>query len=130
MEAPLIELHLGSPTPAYRQIADGLRRHLVANRIRPGQLLPPVRQLALDLGVHFNTVAQAYRILEAEGWLNLKRRRGALVVDRTTPRKPDRSHVDDILRRLRGLAAELRSAGLSQADVRLALRELTKEGET
>ena len=72
-----VSLDLDSPTPAYRQIANDLRRHLVEERLKPGDLLPPIRQLALDLGVHFNTVALAYRLLADEGWLELKRRRGA-----------------------------------------------------
>jgi DNA-binding transcriptional MocR family regulator len=64
-----VSLNLESPTPAYRQIANDLRRHLVEERLKPGDLLPPIRQLALDLGVHFNTVALAYRLLAEEGWL-------------------------------------------------------------
>ena len=59
----------------YRQ----LRRAILDGRLRVGDQLPPVRQLGLDLGVHFNTVAQAYRELSDEGWLELKRRRGAAV---------------------------------------------------
>ena len=81
-----VSLNLESPVPAYRQIADDLRRHLVDERLKPGDLLPPIRQLALDLGVHFNTVALAYRLLADEGWLELKRRRGATVIARNSPR--------------------------------------------
>ena len=51
-----MSIDLGSPTPAYRQIARDQRRHLVEQRLKPGDLLPPIRQLALDLGVHFNTM--------------------------------------------------------------------------
>jgi GntR family transcriptional regulator len=98
--APLVELHSGSPVPAYRQIADSLRRHLVEGHLKPGALLPPIRQLAVDLGVHFNTVAQAYRLLSEEGWIDLKRRRGALVIERGRPPKPDRGRADALVRRL------------------------------
>ena len=52
-----VSLNLESSVPAYRQIANDLRRHLVEERLKPGDLLPPIRQLAVDLGVHFNTVA-------------------------------------------------------------------------
>ncbi len=124
--ALLIELHADSPVPAYRQITDALRRHLVDGRLKPGDLLPPVRQLAMDLGLHFNTVAHAYRDLAEEGWLDLKRRRGAMVVERHAPRTPDTSHVDVLMDRLRDLAAELRSAGLTSAQITAALRQATK----
>jgi GntR family transcriptional regulator len=124
--APLVELRLDSPVPAYRQIADALRAHLVHGRIQPGDLLPPVREVAMDLGVHFNTVARAYRDLAEEGWLDLKRRRGALVLDRARPRRPDASHVEGLIARLRDLAAELRGAGLTQAQIEAALRRHSK----
>jgi DNA-binding transcriptional regulator YhcF (GntR family) len=125
-----IEIHDDSPLPVYRQIADALRHHLVAARLKPGDLLPPVRQLALDLGVHFNTVAQAYRILADEGWLDLKRRRGALVLERTMPRRRNETRVDALLTRLRDLTAELRGAGVTQTQIAAAVRRATKRSGT
>ena len=123
-----ISLNLESPIPAYRQIADDVRRHLVDERLKPGDLLPPIRQLALDLGVHFNTVALAYRLLADEGWLELKRRRGATVIVRNAPRAVDRRQVDHLLRQLAQIAAQLRSAGMSSRQISLALRRLAEGG--
>ena len=123
-----ISLNLESPIPAYRQIADDVRRHLVDERLKPGDLLPPVRQLALDLGVHFNTVALAYRLLADEGWLELKRRRGATVIARNAPRTVDQRQVDHLLRQVSQIAAQLRSAGMSSRQLSLALRRLAKGG--
>jgi len=62
-----IRIDLNSPVPATRQIADGLRVELVEGRLKPGSGLPSVRRVAMELGVHFNTVAEAYRVLAAEG---------------------------------------------------------------
>src|SRR5687767_9053204 len=121
-----VTLDLESPTPAYRQIANDLRRHLVEERLKPGDLLPPVRQLALDLGVHFNTVALAYRLLADEGWLELKRRRGATVIVRNAPRTVDRRQVDHLLQQLAQIAAQLRSAGMSAREISSALRRLAQ----
>lgn len=123
---PLLELHADSPVPAYRQITDALRSHLVDGRLTPGDLLPPVRQLAMDLNVHFNTVAHAYRDLADEGWLDLKRGRGALVLERGRPRKRDASRVDVLLKRLRHLTAELRSSGLTETQIAAAMRQMSK----
>jgi len=119
-----VSLNLESPIPAYRQIADDLRRHLVDERLKPGDLLPPIRQLALDLGVHFNTVALAYRLLSDEGWLELKRRRGATVIARNAPRAVDRRQVDGLLRQMAQIAAQLRSAGMSSRQISSALRRI------
>jgi GntR family transcriptional regulator len=121
-----VSLNLESSVPAYRQIANDLRQHLVEERLKPGDLLPPVRQLAVDLGVHFNTVALAYRMLAAEGWLELKRRRGATVIARNAPRAVDRSQVDHLLQQLAHIAAELRSVGMSSRQISSALRRLAQ----
>jgi DNA-binding transcriptional regulator YhcF (GntR family) len=121
-----ISLNLESPIPAYRQIADDVRRHLVDERLKAGDLLPPIRQLALDLGVHFNTVALAYRLLADEGWLELKRRRGATVLARNAPRAVDQRQVDQLLRQVAQIAAQLRSAGMSSRQISAALRRLAQ----
>ena len=128
---PIITIDTRSPSPAYRQIVDAMRHLLVEGTLQPGDQVPPVRQLALDLGVHFNTVALAYRALAEEGWLDLKRRRGALVVDRAKPAAPPRAHQQDSLKRLRELTAKLRSEGIPSSQIVSHLRKLAEgiEGE-
>src|SRR5918996_1082434 len=120
-----VSLTLESPTPAYRQIANDLRRHLVEERLKPGDLLPPIRQLALDLGVHFNTVAEAYRLLADEGWLELRRRRGAAVLTRKTPRA-DAAAVGKFSRRLRELVAEIQAGGVAGKAIARELRQIAE----
>src|SRR4029450_3417161 len=127
-EALRVSLDLESPTPAYRQIANDLRRHLVDERLKPADVLRPIRKLALDLGVHFNTVALAYRLLADEGWLELKRRRGATVIARNAPRAGDQGQVDHLLRQVAQIAAQLRSAGMSSKQISAALRRLAEGG--
>jgi DNA-binding transcriptional regulator YhcF (GntR family) len=82
----MLRIDLASRTPVYEQIVSAIRAELVAGRYRSGDRLPTVRTLAVDLGIHHNTVAQAYRELAAEGWLDLRRHRGAIVLDRARPR--------------------------------------------
>src|SRR5208283_3119320 len=107
----VIRIDLSSSVPAYRQITDAIRQQLVAREIKPGEQLPTVRRLAIDLAVHHNTVAEAYRLLSDEGWLDLKRRRGALVLERSRPNASARER-GALKQRLRGLIAEMRTAGL------------------
>ena len=118
----LLTIDLRSEIPAYKQIADALRHALVNVEIHPGDVLPPVRQLAADLGIHFNTVAEAYRVLAEEGWLDLKRGRGATVLQRNTPPRPSREEADNLVRRLRQLIAEFRANGLAPARIARELR--------
>ena len=84
----ILRIDSESTTPVYRQIVDGLRVALVNGDLAPGDPLPAVRRLALDIGVHFNTVAQAYRELAREGWLLISARGGAQVKARTAPNAP------------------------------------------
>jgi GntR family transcriptional regulator len=113
---PTLRIDPSSTLPIYRQIVDGIRSQLVEGRLAPGDALPTVRDLALDLGVHFNTVAEAYRLLSAEGWLDLKRKRGAVVTERQTPLAPPKAR-ERFAERLRQLIAQVRSEGLAARDV-------------
>ena len=122
--APVISINPHSTVPVYRQIVDAMRNHLVDGTLQPGDLVPPVRQLAVDLGVHFNTVAQAYRVLADEGWLDLKRRRGAMIIDRARPAAPDRERQKLQLQRLRELTAQLRAEGIPAKQLAAHLRKL------
>jgi GntR family transcriptional regulator len=123
----ILKIDLNSDTPAYRQIADGLRRALVEGEVKPGETLPPIRQLAVDLAVHFNTVADAYRILAEEGWLELKRRRGALVLDRNLPQPAIAEDRQRYFRSLRELIARMRAAGLSTSEIAAEMNQAAAE---
>lgn len=123
-----VRIDLKLPVPVYRQIVDGLRVLLVGGKLTPGTVLPPVRRLAIDLGVHFNTVAQAYRALADEGWLHLQHGRGATVIARKDP-SASSSHQEARVR-LRSLLAELRARGASPEKLGAALRALAEEMES
>jgi len=113
-------------TPIYQQVAEGIRALIARGVLKPGAPLPPVRQLAADLGVNLNTIAVAYRELQSEGLLTVKHGSGAIVASRTTT-----EHTDEELRRgLRSALTQLVLAGLSKGKilgiVTDELRELTK----
>src|SRR5262245_36069101 len=100
-------------------------RHLLVNgALQPGGQVPTVRQLAIDLGVHFNTVAQAYRLLADEGWLDLKRRRGATVLDRRKPTAPSKARQNQSLQRLRELIAQIQSEGINADQIASKIRKM------
>jgi GntR family transcriptional regulator len=81
----MLRIDLGSRVSVYEQIANGLRAELVSGKFSPGEKFPTVRALAINLGVHHNTVAEAYRQLANEGWLELRRHHGAIVRERDKP---------------------------------------------
>lgn len=126
--APVLRIDLASPTPVYRQVAASLRTVLVAGELGEGDQLPTIRELAVDLGVHRNTIAEAYRVLAAEGWIELRRRHGARVVARPTP-VADAAGAAVFERRLRELAAEALASGLTRPSVGASLRAAAREIE-
>jgi GntR family transcriptional regulator len=121
-----LQIDLSAAAPAYRQIVDGLRLLLVSGELHPGDTLPTVRSLALDLGVHFSTVAEAYRTLSGEGWLELRRHHGAFVTDRRNPAPAPEAHAE-FGAKLRQLIAQVRAEGLSTRVISQELELLAKE---
>src|SRR5262245_55144987 len=65
--------------PIYQQVADGIKGLIAKGDLAQGQALPPVRQLAADLGVNLNTIATAYRSLQDEGLIAIRHGSGAVV---------------------------------------------------
>ena len=75
----LVSLDPRDRTPIYAQLDRGLRAAIVAGRLRIGDQLPTVRQLAVDLKVNANTVARVYSELEREGVFETRRGVGTFV---------------------------------------------------
>lgn len=71
--------------PIYVQIMDELRRLIVLEDLKPHDVLPSVRQLAADLKLNHNTIVQAYRELERDGTIYVKRGQGTFVAERSAP---------------------------------------------
>jgi|SRR5208282_4512380 len=73
----LLALHSG--VPAYRQIIDQVRGGLASGALSPGDQLPTVRQLAVDLAINPNTVVRAYKELELGGLLETHQGTGTFI---------------------------------------------------
>ena len=103
----------GDRRPIYRQVADEIRALIARGELREGAMLPPVRQVAADLGVNLNTVATAYRELQREGLISVRHGAGATVASRTATAKSD-----DVLRKpLRAALTALVLAGLPKTEI-------------
>jgi GntR family transcriptional regulator len=124
--APILRIDLASSLPVYEQIVNGIRALLVAGAFEQGDQLPTVRQLAVDLGVHHNTVAEAYRVLAEEGWLDLRRGRGANVVDRREP-KPTVQAKQGFAKRLEELIAKAIADGVPRSAIAGRMADLAKK---
>ena len=68
-----------NPTDLYEQVAGEIRRAIAEGEAKPGERLPPARDLAAVLGVNTNTVLRSLRLLRDEGLLEFRRGRGISV---------------------------------------------------
>jgi GntR family transcriptional regulator len=75
----LIDIDPKDPRPVFRQIVDEVRRCISVGVLKPDEPLPAVRRLAEDLKINANTVQHAYRTLEQEGVVYVKRGLGTFV---------------------------------------------------
>jgi len=111
----VLAIDLDSPVPLGEQLVAGLRRLIASSSLRPGDELPPVRQLAADLGINLNTVARAYRELEADGLATTSRGRGTRV---TADRGTRNASAERVAAQVRALLTEAKLAGLGAGEVR------------
>lgn len=110
----MIEIDPSSPVAFADQIARGIRRAIAQGDVGVGAELPSVRQLANDLDVNFNTVARAYRTLEACGLIRSARGRGTRVTARLATRRDEAR----LRRDLDSALVDARLAGMSRREVR------------
>jgi GntR family transcriptional regulator len=124
------KLDSASGVPVYRQLMDQVRTGLASGTLAPGDQLPTVRQVAVDLAINPNTVLRAYRELEIRGTLDSQQGTGTFIADRkiqpdeTERRRILEQFVNDVVSRagaggftLRELAEELNDR-VSESDER------------
>ena len=127
VQTPCLTIDFDADVPIVQQIVAGLRGLLVSGDLAPGDALPSSRALGRDLGVHFNTVAQAYRVLEAEGWLALKRRAGTVVRKRPRPvleKGETLALVDAFEKELRDLRTRYQALGVKRGALDSVMEDL------
>jgi GntR family transcriptional regulator len=106
--------------PIYLQVVDETKALIAKGQLGEMEGLPPVRQLASDLGVNLNTIAFAYRELQREGLITIRHGSGALVTSRTSI-----ASTEEKLRKpLRAALTQLVLAGLPRSKI---LRIVTDE---
>ncbi|MEM7356017.1 MAG: GntR family transcriptional regulator [Acidobacteriota bacterium] len=81
----LIDIDPRDARPPYVQIVEQVRHAAASGRLRPGEPLPSIRQLAERLRVNRNTVDKAYRELDRQGVIETRRGKGAFAADRPPP---------------------------------------------
>lgn len=124
----IFRLDTHSGVPVYRQLIDQVQAGIASAELRPGDQLPTVRQVAVDLAINPNTVLRAYRELEIRGVLDTQQGTGTFIANgRVQSDEVERS------RRLEQIAADCvaraGAAGLTLRELVEALQERLSEAE-
>src|SRR3954464_12922016 len=119
----LVTIDTADPRPVFRQIVDEIQRCVAVGVLRPGDPLAAVRTLAEDLQVNANTVQHAYRTLEQEGTVEVRRGLGTFIA--SAPLKDTRGRQQAVARQIaERMLREGYRHGLLASDLMAALKEI------
>jgi GntR family transcriptional regulator len=122
----IFQLDLRSGVPVYRQLIDQVLAAIASGTLVPGDRLPTVRQVAVDLAINPNTVVRAYKELEIRGTLTTQQGTGTFIS--TRPETVDEVERERRLSSLAGeVAARAGAAGFTLEEVIGRLAELRAE---
>jgi len=114
-----ISIDIDDPAPPFAQLIAQVKAAVKSGRLRPGEPLPSIRQLASDLALNLKTVAKAYRLLERDAVIETRGYRGSFVHTKAAANcrvdLSERAHE-----RLQEAIAELRAAGVTDSELRNA----------
>lgn len=112
----LFTVDSSAPEPLFEQLAASIRGSIIAGGVTPGTRLPAARDLADSLDINLHTVLRAYQELRDEGFLDLRRGRGAIVAERA-------HDYDRLARLVAELVAEAQRLGLTPGALSALIRE-------
>jgi len=112
-----IQIDFRSGIPIYIQIMDQIRQMVTNGDLKPGDQLPTVRELAIDLQVNWNTIARAYRLLDEAGLISTQRGRGTFIWEVPSDETTRRLHQQTLEGLTRHYLAEAARLGVSPQEV-------------
>ena len=120
----MIRLDYRDSRPIYEQVRDGLRRLMVTGVMQPGEQLPSVRSLAMELAINPNTIQRAYNELEAEGYIYSVAGKGSFV---SGTADADAVRRETLRADVKKLLNELRYLGVTEADAAALIKEVYEQ---
>ena len=113
----VVAIDARDPTPIYAQLDRALRAAIATRRLQPGDQLPTVRQLAVDLRVNANTVARVYGELERDGVLETRRGVGSFIAATPLQARPAAEHARRLRAFVTRVLADAAAAGFSRDEL-------------
>src|SRR6202046_3793287 len=113
----------------YRQLIDQVLGAIATDRLRTGDQLPTVRQVAVDLAINPNTVMRAYREMEIRGILDTQQGAGTFIAEQQAP-APNEERERQLVQLTDKFVARAGLLGFTLADLQQRLREMEEEAGT
>ena len=121
----ILEVDFNSDEALYIQLRDQIIVGIATNRLKEGDPLPSVRQLAESVGINMHTGTKAYTVLKQEGFVKVDRRRGAVIAidaDRI-------QDVEELRQAMRVILARASCRNISRQEVHALIDEIYEEEE-
>ena len=113
----LVAIDPRDKTPIYTQLERALRAAMATGRLRPGDQLPTVRQLAVELKINANTVGRVYADLERSGAIGTRRGVGSFVTATAENARPRKEYDKRLRAFVTRVLAEAGTAGFSVKEI-------------
>jgi len=116
-------IDIDDPMPLFTQLVEQIKQAVVNDKIKSGDALPSIRQLANDLEINSKTVAKAYRILERDAVIQTKGYRGTFV-------HPDAKESCDfdlnkwLTEQVEETISTLKNKGATDSEIRIAFTQV------
>jgi GntR family transcriptional regulator len=125
-----IQLDFRSGVPIYTQIVEQVKGQVVGGELKPGDQLPTVRALALELRVNFNTVARAYRLLDEAGIISTQQGRGTYILEVPPPEQTEKLRRQALEALTRDYLHEAIRLGCEPGEIQAALKEQIEKDQS
>lgn len=122
----MVKLDLKSSKPIYEQIIEQLKRNVMKGYLKPGDMIPSVRRLALELKITPGTVAKAYQELERQKMIEAIRGKGTFIAGEIVM-KMDEEKLLDVKKEICTQLLELKMMGYDEGKIVQMIKDLYKE---
>jgi DNA-binding transcriptional regulator YhcF (GntR family) len=124
-----IKIDFQSGIPLYEQIAHRILGLLERGELKAKDQLPPIRELANELGVNFNTVARAYRMLDQGEVISTQHGRGTYIIGKGQKKNREKNKQENIEQLTRFYLRKARYLGFKPEEIKSCFEKFFKEGK-
>lgn len=118
----LIDIDFNSEKPIYQQLYEQLIICIANDSLKSGDVLPTVRSMAEEIGINLHTVNKTYNILKDDGYVNIDRRKGAIVTK--LPIRPKKEQKESIIKELEVLISKSYLYGINETDFKQLVKDI------